>query len=369
VKVGNKMKPIIFIFCILVLVSPLLGQIPNKISYQGLLTTSSGTPVQDGSYDLKFDIYNLPVGGSLKYTETQTGIPVSKGTFSVLLRPASTIFAESLFVEVTALAGPNISTPVIFSPRSELTSTPYALAPWGTSGSNIFYNSGNVGIGGPDPNKRLTITGDSQNDACIHLDAFWNPEIFFNAGGSAADVKLHFQDRGNDRWNLIYDGSERAINFTHYLNGTTLYLHQLGRVGIGLTDPSEILDVNGTARLRSMGSSTGTTVVVDANGKLWKQTSSRRYKTDIYPLTINIDNVLRLQPVYYRYKETGVDDIGLIAEDVDEVMKDLVIYDNNGQPEAVKYDKLSLYLLEVIKQQQKEINELKHIVKPLTPIK
>ena len=39
------------------------SQVPNKISYQGLLTTSGGAPVTDGSYDLKFEIFNLPSGG------------------------------------------------------------------------------------------------------------------------------------------------------------------------------------------------------------------------------------------------------------------------------------------------------------------
>jgi|WetSurMetagenome_2_1015567.scaffolds.fasta_scaffold158251_2 hypothetical protein len=121
------MKHVFFIFCILVLVSSLLGQVPNKISYQGLLTTSSGTPVQDGSYNLQFDIYNLPSGGSIRYTETQNGISVQRGTFNVFLSPSYTVFSESLFVEVTGLSGPSISTPITFSPRSRLTSAPYSL--------------------------------------------------------------------------------------------------------------------------------------------------------------------------------------------------------------------------------------------------
>jgi hypothetical protein len=131
------MKTLINILVVLVLgVSMIaLAQVPNKISYQGLLTTSAGTPVTDGGYDLKFDIYNLPIDGSLKYTETQTGIPVSRGTFSVIFHPTSTIFAESLFVEVTALAGPGISTPLTFSPRSELTSAPYSLSSWNIKGN------------------------------------------------------------------------------------------------------------------------------------------------------------------------------------------------------------------------------------------
>ena len=32
------------------------AQVPQKISYQGILQTSLGTPVQDGSYDLRFDL-------------------------------------------------------------------------------------------------------------------------------------------------------------------------------------------------------------------------------------------------------------------------------------------------------------------------
>jgi len=103
------------------------GQIPMKISYQGLLTTSSGTPLQDGSYDLKFEIYNALSGGTLRYTETQSGISVQRGTFNVILDTLTNIFSEKLFVEVTVLAGPGISSPMTFSPRSELTTAPYAF--------------------------------------------------------------------------------------------------------------------------------------------------------------------------------------------------------------------------------------------------
>ena len=81
------------------------GQIPTKISYQGLLTTSSGTPLQDGSYDLKFEIYNAITVGTLRYTETQSGISVQRGTFNVILDTLTNIFSEKLFVEVTVLAG------------------------------------------------------------------------------------------------------------------------------------------------------------------------------------------------------------------------------------------------------------------------
>ena len=133
-----------------------------------------------------------------------------------------------------------------------------------------------------------------------------------------------------------------------------------GRVGISLTAPTEALDVDGTARLRGIGSSsTGTIVVADANGKLFKQSSSRRYKTNIEALDTGLDVVLNLRPVRFEYKDSGQKDIGLIAEEVEKISPDLVIYDGQGRPDAVKYDKVALYLLSVVRNQQEEIAALK----------
>jgi hypothetical protein len=132
------------------------------------------------------------------------------------------------------------------------------------------------------------------------------------------------------------------------------------RVGIHLIDPSEALDVDGTARLRGIGSGAGTTVVADSSGKLWKQSSSQRYKTNIETLDTGADAVLKLRPVRFEYKESGQKDIGLIAEEVEKISPDLVIYDGQGKPDAVKYDKVALYLLSVVKNQQKENEDIKN---------
>ena len=132
------------------------------------------------------------------------------------------------------------------------------------------------------------------------------------------------------------------------------------RVGIGLTDPTESLDVVGTARLRGIGTGgTGTAVLADTAGKLWKQSSSQRYKTNIETLDTGADAVFKLRPVSFEYKETGQKDIGLIAEEVEKISPDLVIYDGQGRPDAVKYDKVALYLLSVVKNQQEQIATLK----------
>lgn len=106
------------------------AQVPQKISYQGLLTTSSGTPVQNGSYSFQFKLYLAASGGSALWTETQVGVPVSRGVFNVFLgsvTPFNVSFNMPLFLEVTAIGGPGISEPLTMLPRSEFTSSPYAL--------------------------------------------------------------------------------------------------------------------------------------------------------------------------------------------------------------------------------------------------
>jgi hypothetical protein len=142
------------------------------------------------------------------------------------------------------------------------------------------------------------------------------------------------------------------------ISGQNMYSDVLGNLGIGTSLPTEKLDVAGTARLRKISPGSGAIAVVDMDGKLWKQSSSRRYKTNINDLELYPDKVLQLRPVRFQWKTTGQAEIGLIAEEVEEVSKDLVIYDKEGRPDSVKYDKLALYFLSVLKAQQEKIEAL-----------
>jgi len=78
-----------------------------------------------------------------------------------------------------------------------------------------------------------------------------------------------------------------------------------------------------------------------------------------------VEKVLELTPVRFNWKSDGKEDIGLVAEDVEGVIKDLVTYNKEGQPEAVKYEKVALYLLLLVKKQQSQIEELKSQINQL----
>jgi hypothetical protein len=131
-----------------------------------------------------------------------------------------------------------------------------------------------------------------------------------------------------------------------------------GRIGIGRW-PSATLDVGGDVRIRTMNGGSGFLVCIDANGELLKMTSSARYKTNVRDLEDDPEKVLDLRPVRFQWTTTGQEDIGLIAEEVAESMKDLVIYDTEGKPDAVKYERISLYLMGVVKNLKSENESLK----------
>jgi hypothetical protein len=109
--------------------------------------------------------------------------------------------------------------------------------------------------------------------------------------------------------------------------------------------------------MTDMPAGAGADVQITAGNVLVRVFSSRKYKDDIQPLDTDAfaSAMLELQPVSYRYIESGIEDIGLIAEDVAELIPDLVSYDADGAPQTVKYDRAFLYLLTVVRKQVEEL--------------
>ena len=50
---------------------------------------------------------------------------------------------------------------------------------------------------------------------------------------------------------------------------------------------------------------------------------------------------------------------GFIAEDVDKILPNLVSHDSEGKAQGIQYSKMTAVLLEAIKEQQVQIDELK----------
>jgi hypothetical protein len=144
------------------------------------------------------------------------------------------------------------------------------------------------------------------------------------------------------------------------------------------------IETNGRFVQNSSTTGTGTVLVRTSAGELRPQSSTKFVKDNIRDLIFSKEKVFALRPVIYNLKPAlgGDQEIGLIAEEVAEVMPELVILgperqwvgntgvpqtDANGVeindpskmvPYSVYYDRLPVYLLSIIKEQEERINAL-----------
>ncbi len=185
-----------------------------------------------------------------------------------------------------------------------------------------FKNNGNVGIGTPNPVYTLDVAGTIASTGKGGIAQIFNADANTAVLNGVQDVQVR-------------TGGVTRVTFKNN-----------GNVGIGTTNPSNILTVK---------QNSSTDPIADA----WRTYSSRRWKINIQPIAGALDKVQRLRGVYYDWKVDGKHDIGLIAEEVGEVIPEVVEYEENGEDaRGLDYARLVAILIEAVKEQQKEIKEL-----------
>lgn len=98
--------------------------------------------------------------------------------------------------------------------------------------------------------------------------------------------------------------------------------------------------------------STGQLTVVDLN-----TTSDVRYKENVKPIESAINTLNKIEGVSFNWKETGSKSYGVIAQELEKVLPELVHGTERGM--SVSYLPLIAILIEAVKEQQKQIDELK----------
>ena len=95
--------------------------------------------------------------------------------------------------------------------------------------------------------------------------------------------------------------------------------------------------------------------------------SDKRLKDNIKPIENALDKVNKISGVEFDWNSNqdtyadGMHDIGVIAQEIEEVIPEVVKTRDNGY-KAVKYEKIVPLLIEAIKEQQKQIDELKQLI-------
>ncbi len=129
------------------------------------------------------------------------------------------------------------------------------------------------------------------------------------------------------------------------------------RIGtVGTQTATFVAGVNGVTT-----GGTGTPVLIDASGQLGTISSSARFKDEIQDMGESTEGLLKLRPVTFRYKAQpeGRTQFGLIGEEVEKVMPELVVCSSSGEVETVLYHEMPAMLLNELQKQQREIQELK----------
>ncbi|HXF47802.1 MAG TPA: hypothetical protein VNL73_00035 [Verrucomicrobiae bacterium] len=161
----------------LILGSTASAAVPALVNFQGILRDSTGNPVPDGSYTVTFRIYTDSTAGSLLWDETQT-VTTTNGLYNVLLGNLFPLDA-SVFIGFSPVfyLGTAVGSDPEMSPRTRLTSTPFALISirsnyvgtiQGATGGSVsgdvaiggnLSTTGNVGIGTTTPSELLDVRG------------------------------------------------------------------------------------------------------------------------------------------------------------------------------------------------------------------
>lgn len=131
-----------------------------------------------------------------------------------------------------------------------------------------------------------------------------------------------------------------------------------GRIRIGTSGTHTACNIQGIAGVTV--SSSSAVLINTSNGQLGTIVSARKYKKDINPIGKSSMNLLDLEPVQFKYIDDESDELhyGLIADDVANLYADLVVFNENHEPETVKYHELPALLLNELKRAMRRIDEL-----------
>ena len=247
----------------------------------------------------------------------------------------------------------------------------------GDNGAAHVYltNTGDIGIGTA-PSFRLHVTDSSGGTVAAFSDTTSADLLMVLSGGvsmltpSTGILALGTSSTERMRISSGVVGigiTTPADNNTKclYLKGdeNVMSIRNLSTTNAGERVSIDFLDHNGTRRGY---------VSVDTSGTLFSTSSDYRLKNVIEPVQNGIERINKLKPVKFEWKETGKEEEGFIAHEVDEIFKDAV----GGEKDAVKedgsidaqtmdYGRITPLLVKAIQEQQEQIEQLKAEIQTL----
>lgn len=228
------------------------------------------------------------------------------------------------------------------------------------------FNTGNMGIGTTSPASKLHVSAGTNGDAHLTLEADTdnnnendNPYITFRQDGNLVNGFIGLEGNAGVRSsgtisNAFILGSELTNAPIQFItsDAVRMTIETGGDVGIGTTNPTYDLHVNG--RLKTTGIN---------------ETSDARLKKNVNGIENALENVMAIRGVTYQWKKDEYPEMkfeegteyGVIAQELEEILPDLVDTDNEGW-KSVEYSHMVPLLIEAIKEQQAIIDHQKETI-------
>ena len=295
--------------------------------------------VGDGS-----DLTNLDTGDPVWSEIANVGIHYSSGLVGIGVNPPLHILHIEHAAATALLKATNNSTPQFILQNSNsigelrLDAGNLQLI----SGSHIFLSgdtsSGKVGIGtaGPSADLHIYNANSSQGTFLKLTDGATSPlecGVVFERTSTNTDYRLVNSNTGLFKLQKATDAS----SWTDFVT-----VDNTGKVGIGMSQPSEALQVIGN---------------ITISGD-YISTSDVSIKENVKPILNPIEKVKELSG--YTFNRIGHDkrSVGLMAQDVEKVLPEAVSENGDGV-KSLAYGNLVALLVETVKEQQKQIDELR----------
>jgi len=209
--------------------------------------------------------------------------------------------------------------------------------------------NGNVGIGTTSPGQKLHVEGTAASDNLsvrvvnLATNGYSSIQLGDTNGGIYRNGSSQSSYAGNSSLNLTTVGAH-PIGFST-TNTLRMIIDGSGNVGIGTTSPSYKLHVQGD---------------VYVSGTL-TEASSINLKENIDPITNALEVITKLAGITYDRKDGSAKHrAGLIAEEVNRVLPNIVQKDEEGNASGIQYTSLIAYLVESIKELKVEIDILRN---------
>jgi len=324
--------------------------IVNLVELQNVITTASGlTPldvlsnqVQNIATMVNFDLKRININTIAKYDTTPIQV-----IDDINLSNATLYQNGSVFVSGGGGGGTGTGTQISSGTTSILLLSNSATQPlisfniannsiFGLySNSNAIFNGSNFQIQSP---ATFTLGGNNAESgkSLVCLDSFGKSTWSYVSTLRTAD-KIYFQKA---------DGANVAELTTSGNFGIS------GNLGIGLLTPTTALDVVGSANITGSCDITG-----NCSAFSFLSVSDRRFKDNIETLSNATTLVEQMRGVRFTWNTTNETDIGVIAQELQEVIPEAVV---GEQKLSVAYHKIIPFLIESIKELSQRVKELEN---------